>query len=58
MSLNRNHEGYHDSTACIAIRRVDRRKNRVRRNTATLTYQLSEIINFQRMEVKYYVGKN
>lgn len=51
MSLNRNHEGYHDPTACIAIRRADRRKNRVRRNAATLTYQMGEMQVFQRVKV-------
>lgn len=50
MSLNRNHEGYHDPTACFAIRRVDRGKNRVRRNIATLTYQLGEIPDFRKVK--------
>lgn len=50
MSLNRNHEGYHDPTACIAIRRADRRKNRVRRNTETLTYQLRELPDFRKVK--------
>ncbi|MGN0263950.1 MAG: hypothetical protein ACI4DX_06130 [Oliverpabstia sp.] len=51
MISNRNHEGYHDPTACIAIRRADRRKNGVRRNTATLTYQMEEMQVFQRVKV-------
>lgn len=50
MISNRNHEGYHDPTACIAIRRADRRICEVRRNTVDLTYQIGEMQVFQRIK--------
>lgn len=43
---DRNHEGYHDPTACRAVRRADRGRGK-RRNTH-LTYQLKEIRSFRK----------
>lgn len=41
-----NHEGYHDPTACRAVRRADRSKRPYK--TQHLTYQLKEIRSFQK----------
>lgn len=47
MKHETNHEGYHDPTACRAIRRAERKH---RRNYAAecLTYQIGELRSFQR----------
>ena len=45
-SMNKNHEGYRDPTACEAIRRVSRYKRKRRgspRNGGNLTYKLKEV---------------
>lgn len=49
MKRDRNHEGYHDPTACEAIRRVSsRQRPLIRRKTRSvhLTYTLSEVESF------------
>ncbi len=43
--IERNHEGYHDPTACRAIRRADR--GRRRKKKGHLTYYLREAEGFQ-----------
>ena len=45
-----NHEGYHDPTACRAVRRADRSKGRSTKpyKTRHLTYQLKEIRSFRK----------
>lgn len=35
MSLSRNHERYYGPTACIAIRRADRGKRRIGKNSVS-----------------------
>lgn len=42
----RNHEGYHDPTACRAVRRADRIRRKMGR--FHLTYQLKENRSFQK----------
>ena len=41
---NRNHEGYHDPTACIAIRRADQRQ---KEKTGHLMYLLKDAAGFR-----------
>lgn len=41
--MNKNHEGYHDPTACKAIRRADRSKKKGVAKRDTLTYRLKEV---------------
>lgn len=44
MRGNRNHEGYYDSTACIAIRRVDTLQKRKKApRVLYLTYKIEEL---------------
>lgn len=43
---DRNHEGYHDPTACGAIRRADKRKRRGRKRPA-FALRLSEAPGFK-----------
>ena len=47
MKHGTNHEGYHDPTACRAIRRVEEQRCR---NCAAeyLTYQIGELRSFRR----------
>ena len=48
--MNKNHEGYHDPTACEAIRKTGQKKNRKlrRRNKWNcLTYRLEEVPGFK-----------
>lgn len=48
MKRDRNHEGYHDPTACGTVRRVARaRRRRYADRVQHLTYQLQEAIDFQ-----------
>ncbi len=45
---DRNHEGYHDPTACTAVRRMRRHeKESTSRGTARTGYLLKEIPGFQ-----------
>lgn len=43
MGLNRNHEGYHDPTACEAVRR----SRRQRKNNLQLHYRIGEVESFR-----------
>lgn len=43
MSLIRNHEGYYDPTAGIAIQRADRDKKEIRRNTVPLFHRIRNV---------------
>lgn len=57
MSLSRNHEGYYDPTACIAIRRADRGKRRIGENSVLLFYRIrnvrdKDILTYQLKEAK------
>ncbi len=48
----RNHEGYHDPTACRAIKRVDRQRRRKTSRKAAesvLSYTLGELLCFQQI---------
>lgn len=47
---DRNHEGYHDPTACRAVRRAGRSKGHHVKpyKTQHLTYQLKEIRSFRK----------
>jgi len=42
MKLVKNYEGYHDPTACEAIRRVRKQRNRKFKNNSRLTYRIGE----------------
>ena len=47
--MNRNHEGYHDPTACEAIRRASKNETKRRGKKVKsfqLTYMLSEVKSF------------
>lgn len=45
---DKNHEGYHDPTACEAVRRAHRhKKESASRKTACTGYLLKEIHSFQ-----------
>lgn len=47
MKRDRNHEGYHDPTACGAVRRADRAKRRrVEGKSQHLIYRLGELRGF------------
>lgn len=48
--MYKNHEGYHDPTACEAVRRVNRSKrnrNGVAKHDPILTYWMSEVPSFR-----------
>lgn len=47
---NRNHEGYHDPTAALAIKRTGRTKGRVK--CRYLSYRVSEVVDFSKILVK------
>lgn len=49
-TANKNHEGYHDSTASQAIRRVKRqgKQPKIRR----LVYRIGEVVDFSEILVK------
>ena len=44
MESNKNHEGYHDPTACEAVRRSHRQQN----NKSHLRYRIGEVESFQK----------
>lgn len=48
---SRNHEGYHDPTACKAIRNAFRKRRKPRLNGPRLMYRLEEIRAFQRVKI-------
>lgn len=59
MSLNKNHEGYLDMTACIAIRRADQSKKRIRGNTVPLFHRIrnvksKDILTYKLKELKVF----
>lgn len=41
MKSNKNHEGYHDPTACEAIRRAERQRRRKKRSSR-LVYRIGD----------------
>lgn len=47
MKRDRNHEGYHDPTACRAVIRADRARRRYAAGVQHLTYQLQEVRGFR-----------
>lgn len=44
--MNKNHEGYYDPTACEAIRRVEKQRNKKKRSSR-LTYRIGETKGFK-----------
>lgn len=44
--MNKNHEGYHDPTACEAIRRVEK-QDKKKKNSDRLTYRIGETKGFK-----------
>lgn len=47
---NRNHEGYHDPTAALAIKRVRRTKGAMK--CRRLSYRIGEVVDFSKILVK------
>ena len=45
--MNKNHEGYHDPTACEAVRRVSREQKRQVSDDCHLYYKLADLRSFQ-----------
>ena len=44
--MNKNHEGYHDPTACEAIRKAEKQR-RKRKNSGRLTCRIGETKGFK-----------
>lgn len=44
--MNKNHEGYHDPTACEAIRRAEKQRKK-KKNSSRLTYRIGEAKGFK-----------